>query len=128
VLYIDPPYSDTGLGLGYNTLSFDDIFGSIDYDALMNDAAIFIWVTNAMGPRVSNFMASKGWEEKEILTWNKYDKDCEPLFRAGHDMRHVCERLYMFRRAKPTKVLDKWFFERAVPNSIHSIIKNMKIS
>lgn len=128
LLYLDPSYEFTGCGFDYPLMTFDEIFESVDYDSLTDDAVILIWVTNAMGTRVSVKMATLGWEEKEILTWSKYDKDYEPLFRAGHDMRHVNERLYMFRRAIPKKPLEKWFFERAVPNQIHTIIKGMKIS
>jgi N6-adenosine-specific RNA methylase IME4 len=88
----------------------------------MEDGVIFIWTTNAKGTLVSNMMASIGCSEKELLTWSKYDKNGEPLFRGGHDMMHVNERLYEFRRTKPINASDRFQILRAAPNAIHSII------
>jgi len=93
-------------------MSFKDIFGSFDLDWLTDDALIFIWVTNAMGTRVSIKMAELGWQEKEQLVWNKYDQNNKPLFRAGQYMRHVNEKCYMFKRAIPIRPLEKFYHEQ----------------
>jgi N6-adenosine-specific RNA methylase IME4 len=43
-------------------------------------------------------------------------------------MRHVNEKCYMFKRAIPIRPLEKFFHEQSVPNSIHSVMKGMKVS
>ena len=43
-------------------------------------------------------------------------------------MRHVNEKCYVFRRARPIKPLEKFYHPRAVPNAIHSVMNGMKIS
>ena len=103
-------------------------FQAIDFDTLMDDGIIFIWTTNAKGTLVSNMMASIGWTEREVVTWSKYDQNGEPLFRGGHDMKHVNERVYLFRRAKPINASDRFQIPRAAPNGIHSIVQDTKIS
>ena len=106
---IDPPYQKTGCNFPYHTVPFEQIFDCMDFNWLTDDALIFIWVTNHFATKVSVKMAELGWEEKEVLTWCKYDKDKLPLFRGGHDMRHVNEKCYVFKRANPINKLEKWY-------------------
>jgi hypothetical protein len=110
-IVIDPPYQKTGCNFPYHTLPFEQIFNCMDFNWLTDDALIFIWVTNHFGTKVSIKMAELGWEEKEVLTWCKYDKDKLPLFRGGHDMRHINEKCYVFKRANPINKLEKWYHQ-----------------
>ena len=65
VLIIDPPYNNTGCKLTYPVMKDSDWINAIDFDSLMDDGFIFIWVTNNKCLKILNKMNKKGWRECE---------------------------------------------------------------
>ncbi len=48
-------------------------FDVLNFDELIDDGLIFIWVTNAKLGVMINLMQLKGWAYWENICWNKYD-------------------------------------------------------
>jgi N6-adenosine-specific RNA methylase IME4 len=46
VMLIDPPYNNTGCKLSYKTMDDRDWLDVINFDDLIDDGLIFMWVTN----------------------------------------------------------------------------------
>ena len=95
---MDPPYNNTGCKLTYPTMNDEIWMNSINFNNIIDDGFIFIWVTNAKAFKITSLMAAKGWRECENVAWNKFDKSGKPLFRGGYDMMHIHETCLVFKR------------------------------
>jgi hypothetical protein len=51
--------------LTYPVMKDSDWINAIDFDSLMDDGFIFIWVTNNKGLKILSKMNKKGWRECE---------------------------------------------------------------
>jgi N6-adenosine-specific RNA methylase IME4 len=106
VIVIDPPYTSTGCKLGYPLLKDEDWIDAIDFDMLIDDGFIFMWVTNAKAHKVSTLMAKRGWRECTMVVWEKFSQYGLPLRRGGFDMRHVHEICKVYKRFNPINRSD----------------------
>jgi 16S rRNA G966 N2-methylase RsmD len=74
VILMDPPYNNTGCKLGYQTMDDKEWFEVLNFDELIDDGLIFIWVTNAKLGVIITHMQLRGWTYWENFCWNKYDQ------------------------------------------------------
>jgi 16S rRNA G966 N2-methylase RsmD len=65
VMVIDPPYDNTGCKLGYLKLKDKEWIEAINFNELIDDGFIFIWVTSKKGTKISKYMSRIGWAECE---------------------------------------------------------------
>jgi 16S rRNA G966 N2-methylase RsmD len=65
VIVLDPPFDNTGCKLGYLKLKDKEWINSINFDELIDDGFIFIWVTSKKGFKISKYMDRLGWAECE---------------------------------------------------------------
>jgi N6-adenosine-specific RNA methylase IME4 len=91
VILIDPPYNNTGCKLGYRVLDDREWADILDFDKLIEDGFILIWVTNAKVDKVVKIMRKKGWKRKETITWAKFDRFGRLLPRGGYHWLHTNE-------------------------------------
>jgi N6-adenosine-specific RNA methylase IME4 len=106
VIVIDPPYTNTGCKLKYPLLKDEEWMQAIDFDMLIDDGFIFMWVTNGKAQKVSTMMGKKGWRECNMVIWEKFSKYGLPLRRGGYDLRHVHEVCKVFKRFNPINRSD----------------------
>ena len=69
------PWKGTGCKLNYQTLEDQEWMAPIDFDSLMDDGLIFMWVANAKFEAAVEFMKGRGWKRIEIIRWNKVQSD-----------------------------------------------------
>jgi N6-adenosine-specific RNA methylase IME4 len=58
---MDPPTTTLGCILGYQTMDDKDWFDVLNFDELIDDGLIFIWVTNAKLGVIISLMQQRGW-------------------------------------------------------------------
>jgi N6-adenosine-specific RNA methylase IME4 len=121
VLLMDPPYNNTGCILGYQTMDDKEWFDVLNFDELIDDGLIFIWVTNAKLGVIISLMQIRGWAYWENFCWNKYDQQGNTLKRGGYGAFLSHELCLVFKRSKPINGLDKFHVPRAVENTINTI-------
>ena len=71
---IDPPWNNSGCKLNYRLLEDKDWMAIINFDDLMDDGVVFLWVTSAKLLDGADWMRSKGFIHKETIVWNKVDR------------------------------------------------------
>jgi N6-adenosine-specific RNA methylase IME4 len=121
-MVIDAPWNNTGCKLPYNTLDDHEWMSILNFDDLMDDGLVFMWVTNAKFEDAVDFMKSKGWYRIETIRWNKVTRDEKPARRGGRYFWHVGEDVLVFKRKIAINIGDKFMIEKAIENSIVSAV------
>ena len=88
MLLLDIPWSKTGLTLGYPTIEDQEWMDALDFDELLDDGLVFMWVVNSSLEVTTDFMR---FVRKEIITWVKLQRDGQLLERGGYHLSHSFE-------------------------------------
>ncbi len=97
-MLIDAPWNNTGCKLPYTTLEDKEWMDKLNFDELMDDGLVWMWVTNAKCDVAVAFMNSKGWYRIETIRWLKVTRDGKLARRGGRYFWHVGEDCLVFKR------------------------------
>jgi len=96
---IDPPWDDDGLsdqakaGLGYATMTHEQLMMLKVQKVCEADAHCYLWVTNNFITRGVELMEQYGFQHKTVLTWRKTTRNGKLHFGLGRYFRNATEHV-----------------------------------
>lgn len=112
----------------YNLLPMEKIKALPMQDIMADDAAIFLWVTNAIVPYIKEIGDAWGFTYRSIITWAKFGR-----IGLGMYCRNNTEQLILMTRGKmlpsfksqPTFIIDSVQDHSHKPESVYSMIERL---
>lgn len=101
VVLADPPWNlqqkgAYGAAKHYNLMTLDEIknMGPAIREVAEDNAHLWLWVTNATLPYISEILEAWGFTYRSILTW------CKPRFQLGVYLRNATEQVIFATKGK----------------------------
>ena len=137
IIYADPPWQykeSWGNGqVGYETMNSKDIYALPVSEITMDQAHLYLWVTNPFLAEGLEVCKSWGFDYKTLITWIKTYKNGKPEMGMGYYFRSCTEHIIFGVKGKmkcQNKITRNMFY--AVNSRNHSqkpnCVKNMIVN